>query len=74
MATGTPVNLPMDSQKYDLYINDEWLCELVFSSQQPLAKAFRNYCCNVMYLHIRQQLINKMKEAMEEKDTRIQTI
>ena len=73
-AAATPINWPSDSQKYYLYIKEEGLYELVFSSQQPLAKAFRKHCCNVMLPHIQQQLISKMKEAIEEKDTRIQAI
>ena len=59
---------PLDALKYDLYISEEGLYELLFSSQQPLAKTFRKHCCNVMFPHIRQQLMNKMKEAIEEKD------
>ena len=73
-SSSAPVNWPSDSQKYDLYISEEGLYELVFSSQQPLTKSFWKHCCNVMFPHIRQQLIDKMKEAIEEKDTRIQAI
>ena len=73
-----PVSWPKDSQKYDLYINEEGTYELVFSSQQPLAKKFRKHCCNVMFPHIRKQLVDKMQEdhqkAIEERDTRIQAI
>ena len=57
-----PVNLPLDSQKYDLYISEEGLYNLVFSSQQPLAKSFRKHCCNVMFSHIQQQLIDRVIE------------
>ena len=53
-AAGTPVKWLSDLQKYDLYISEEGLCELVFSSQQSLAKAFRKNCCNVMFPHILQ--------------------
>ena len=49
--------------------------ETVFSSQQPKAKEFRRYCCNVLFPHVRQQLTNKMKEghqqAIEEKHAAI---
>ena len=50
------VNWPRDSQKLDLYINEEEMYELLFSSQQPKAKEFKRYCCNVMFPQIRQQL------------------
>ena len=73
-----PVSWPKDSQKYDLYINEEGMYELVFSSQQPLAKKLRKHCCNVMFPRIRKQLVDKMQEdhqkAIEERDTRIQAI
>ena len=49
----TPVNWPKDSQKYDLYLNEEEMYELLFSSQQPLAKKLRKHCCHVMFPHIR---------------------
>ena len=58
----TPVNWPKDSQKYDLYINEEGMYELLFSSQQPLVKKLRKHCCNIMFPHIRQQLTDKMVE------------
>ena len=81
-TAGTPVNWPKDSQKYDLYINEEGMYELLFSSQQPLAKKLRKHCCNVMFPHIRKQLTNKMVEehqrairerenVIEEKDAAI---
>ena len=70
-----PVDWPKDLQKYDIYINEEGMYEVVFSSQQPKAKDFRRYCCNVLFPHVRQQLTNKMKEdlqqANEEKDATI---
>ena len=58
-AAVTPVNWPKDSQKYDLYINESGMYELMFSSQQPLAKEFRKYCCNVMFPLIRQKMSRK---------------
>ena len=70
-----PVDRPKDSQKYDIYINEEGMYETVFSSLQPKAKDFRRHCCNVLFPHVRQQLTNKMKEdhqkAIEEKDATI---
>ena len=63
---------PKDSQKYDIYINEEGMYEIVFSSQQSKAKDFRRHCCNVLFPHLRQQLTNKMSEhhqqAIKEKD------
>ena len=47
-----PIKWPIDSQKDDIYLNEEGIYELVFSSQQPLAKKFRKHCCNVMFTHI----------------------
>ena len=63
---------PKDSQKFDIYINEEGMYELLFSSQQPKANEFRKHYCNVMFPHVRQQHTNKMKEdhqqAIGEKD------
>ena len=77
-TVGTAVNWPRDSQKLDLYINEEGMYELLFSSQQRKAKDFRRHCCNVLFPQIRRQLTNKMKEehqqAIEEKDNQIQAI
>ena len=68
----TPVDWPEDSQKFDIYINEEGMYELLFSSQQPKAKEFRKHCCNLMFPHVQQQLTNKMEEdhqqAIKEKD------
>ena len=66
-----PVSWPKDSQKYDLYINEEGMYELLFSSQQQKAKVFRKYCCNEMFPKIRKQLTDKL---LEDWDTRIQTM
>ena len=63
-AACTPIKWPKDSQKYDIYINEEGMHEIVFSSQQPKAKAFRNHCWNVLFPHVRQQLSDK-SHAME---------
>ena len=74
-AAGKPVDWPKDSQKYDIYINEEGMHEIVFSSQQPKAKDFKRHCCNVLFPYVRQHLTNKMKEehqqAIEEKDATI---
>ena len=70
-AVGNSVDWPKDSRKDDYYISEEGMYEIVFSNQQPKAKNFRRYCCNV-----RQQLTNKIQEehqqAIEEKDNQIQ--
>ena len=54
----TPVLWPADSQKYDLYINEQGMYELVFKSEQNLAKEFRKYCCNTLFPQIRQKLVD----------------
>ena len=66
-AAVTPINWPKDSQKYNIYINEEGMHEIVFSSQQPKAKDFRRYCCNVMFPQIWRQLSDK-SHAMEIED------
>ena len=48
-AAGTHVNWPKDSRKYDIYIIEEGVYEVIFSSQQPKAKEFRINCCNVLF-------------------------
>ena len=54
------MNLPKDSRKDDYYLNEEGMKELVFTSQQDKAKAFRKYCCN--FPKIRKLLVDKMLE------------
>ena len=75
---GATVNWPRDSQKLDLYITEEGMYELLFLSQQPKAEDFRRHCCNVLFLHVRQRLTEKMKEdhqqAIEEKDAALALI
>ena len=70
-----PVYWPKASQKFNIYINEEEMYELLFSIQQPRAKDFRKHCSNVLFPYVRQQLTNKMKEgykqAVEEKDTTV---
>ena len=77
-AANTPINWPKDSQKYDIYISEEGMYELVFGSQQPKAKSFRKHCCNVLFPHVRQRLTNKVHEehqqVIEEKDNQIQAL
>ena len=52
-AVCTPVGWQKDSQKYDTYINEEGLYELLFSGQQSKAKNSRKLFCNMMFQHIR---------------------
>ena len=63
-AVCTPVDCLKDLQKYDIYINEEGMYELLFSSQQPKTKNFRKHCCNVMFPHIWQPLTNKMVDEL----------
>ena len=46
--------------------------ELLFSSQQPKAKDFREHCCNMLFPHIRQQLTDKMENDHQLAITGIQ--
>ena len=72
----TPMKWPVDSQKTDIYINEEGMYELAFTSQQKEAKEFRKYCCNTLFPQIRdhfEQLAINVKDrehqlAIEEKD------
>ena len=77
-TAGATLNWPKDSQKLDLYINEEGMYELLFSSQQPKAKDFRKHCCNMIFPQIQQQLTNKMKEehqqAIKERDNQMQAL
>ena len=57
-----PLNWQKNSQPSEYYLNEEGMYEVLFRSQQPLAKKLRKHCCNVMFPHIRKQLINKMVE------------
>ena len=63
---GNLVDWPKDSKKDGYYVNEEEIDELVYVSQQPKAKAFRNYCCKTMFQHIPQQLTNKMEEDHQQ--------
>ena len=69
---------PKNSQPDEYYINEEGMYEVLFGSHQPLAKNFRKHCCNVMFPHICQQLVDKMQEdhqqAIQERDNHIQAI
>ena len=77
-AAGKPVNWPKDSQKCNIYINEEGMYEIVFSNQKPKAKDFRRHCCNVLFPHFHQRFTNKIQEkhqqTIEEKDTQIQDL
>ena len=66
-VAGKPVDWPKDSQKYDIYLNEEGMYEIVFSIQQPKAKAFGKHCFNVLFPHVCQQLSDKSR-AMEIED------
>ena len=47
-----PVDWPIDSQKCNIYTNEEGMYEIVFSSQQPKAKEFNTetvMCCFLMF-------------------------
>ena len=74
-AAHTSTNWPKDSQKYDIYVNEEGMYEMLFSSQQPKAKDFRRHCCNVLFPHVQQQLSDK-SHAMEIEDltSRVQAL
>ena len=73
-----PGDWPKDSQKYDIYIIEGWMYEILFSSQQPNSKDFKRHCWNVLFPHVRQQLKNKMTEdhqqAIEVKDVAIKLL
>ena len=74
-AACKPINWPKDSQKYDIYTNEEGIYELLFSSQQSKAKDFIRHCCNVLFPHVQQQLSDKL-HVMEIKDltSRVQAL
>ena len=59
-TVSTAINWPRDTQKLDLYISEEGMYELLFSSQQPKAKDYRRHCCNVLFPQISRLLTNKM--------------
>ena len=66
-ATCIPINWPKDSQKYDIYTNEEGMYELSFSSQQqPKTKDIGRHCYNVLFLQMQQQLTNKMNEEHQQ--------
>ena len=69
---------PLDSRKDDHYVHEEGMYEMVFSSQQPKTRHSSRLYCNVLFLHFRQWLTNKIQEehrqAIEEKDNQIQTL
>ena len=63
-AAGTPVDWPKDSPKIDIYIGEEGMYELLFSSQELKTKDFRKHCCNFLFPHVQQQLSDR-SHAME---------
>ena len=77
-AASTSINWPKDLRKDDYYTNEKGMYELLFSSQQPKAKAFRKRCCNALFPHVRQQLTNKIQEehqqAITVHDNQIQSL
>ena len=74
-ATCTPINRPKDSQKYNIYINEEETYELLFSRQQPKTKNFRRHCFNLLFPYVWQWLSDKL-HAMEIEDltSRVQAL
>ena len=64
-VTVTPMKWPLDSQKTDLYISEEGMYELAFTSNQEKAKKFKKYCCNVLFPQIRKQAIKTKKQPTE---------
>ena len=71
----TPINWRKDSQKYDIYTNEEGVFDLLFSSKLPKAKDFRSHCFNLLFPHVWQQLSVK-SHAMEIEDftSRVQAL
>ena len=67
-----------DSRKDDQYVYEEGMYEMVFSSQQLKTRHFSRLYCNVLFLHFRQWLTNKIQEehrqAIEEKSNQIKTL
>ena len=63
-AAVTPINWPKDLQKYDIYINEERMYEIVFSSQQPKAKKKTSEDTAVMCYFLMFDSSNKL-HAME---------
>ena len=70
-----PVQWPSDSQKYDLYINEEAMYELGFTSQQDKAKHFRQYCFNTLFPQLRQHFeqlaISEQQQRIEQNESTI---
>ena len=63
-AAGTPVDWPKDSQKFDIYINEEGMYELLFSSQQPKAKDSRAHLSIGLKTHKRLTFTSMKKGCM----------
>ena len=77
-AAAHPVDWTKDSQKCHIYINEEGMYELVFSSQQLKSNDFKKHCCNVLFPYVRKQLTEKMvddhQQAITDRDNQIQAI
>ena len=75
LSDSTPVQWPSDSQKYDLYINEEAMYELGFTSQQDKAKHFRKYCFNTLFPQLRQHFeqlaISEQQQRIEQNESTI---
>lgn len=78
VAATDPLEWPSNIQPSEYFLNEQGMYEWVFGSQQPKAKAFRNYCCNKLFPQIRQQLQKQKdknhQQAITERDTRIRAI
>ena len=83
LAYGNFMDWSKESRTDGYYINEVGMYELLVSSQQLRAKDFRKHCCNVMFSHIWQQLIDKIvddylrhdhQQALTECDNRIQVM
>ena len=71
----TVVDCPNISQNYYIYMDEEVMYELLFSSQQLKSKDFRRRCCNVLFPHIRQQLTSKdHRLVITDRNNKIQDI
>ena len=74
-AACTPIKWPKDSQKYDIYTNEEGIYELLFFKSIAKGKRLQKALLQCDVSQIRQQCTNKLKEdhqqVIEEKDAAI---
>ena len=61
-AAGNSVNWPIDLQKYDFYINEEGLRDLVLTSQQPQAAFLAEKLCLNVHKH---KYMSKKNDSIE---------